>query len=62
MKVETINFNILIINSGGNLMEEMKINKLYDLLERAEKEKDTEAISALRWTIFSLENIWERKY
>lgn len=37
-------------------MEEMKINKLYELLERAEKEKDTEAISALRWAIFSLEN------
>lgn len=33
-----------------------KIEKLYELLERAEKEKDNEAVSSLRWAIFHLEN------
>jgi protein-arginine kinase activator protein McsA len=37
-------------------MEEKKIEKLYELLDRAEKEKDTEAAAALRWAIFSLES------
>ena len=37
-------------------MDEKKIAKLYELLERTEKEKDTEAVSALRWAIFMLEN------
>ena len=36
-------------------MEEKKIEKLYKLLERAEKEEDTESAAALRWAIFSLE-------
>lgn len=37
-------------------MDKKKIEQLYKLLERAEKEHDTEAVSALRWAIFSLEN------
>lgn len=37
-------------------MDIQKIEKLYELLERAEKEHDTEAVAALRWAIFSLEN------
>lgn len=37
-------------------MEEKKIEALYKLLERAEREKDTEAAAALRWAIFQLEN------
>ncbi len=36
-------------------MEQKKIDKLYALLERAEKEHDTEAAAALRWAIFQLE-------
>lgn len=37
-------------------MDENKIEKLYTLLERAEKEKDAEAAAALRWAIFQIEN------
>ena len=37
-------------------MEEKKIEQLYKLLERAEKERDTEAAAALKWAIFILEN------
>ena len=37
-------------------MEEKYIKKLYKLLEKAEKEKDSEIVSALRWAIFNLEN------
>ena len=40
----------------GNNMEENYKKKLYKLLERAEKEKDSETITALRWAIFDLEN------
>lgn len=36
-------------------MEKKKIEVLYALLERAEKEKDAAAMSALRWAIFELE-------
>lgn len=36
-------------------MEQKKIDKLYALLERAEKEHDMEAAAALRWAIFRLE-------
>ena len=35
---------------------EKNIEKLYELLERAEKEKDFEMIASLRWAIFNLEN------
>lgn len=37
-------------------MEEKYIEKLYELLERAEREKDSESVAALRWAIFNLEN------
>lgn len=37
-------------------MDKKKIEQLYKLLERAEKEHDTEAASALRWVIIRLEN------
>ena len=36
-------------------MEQKKIDKLYALLERAEKEHDMEAAAALRWAISRLE-------
>lgn len=36
-------------------MEEKKIDRLYELLARAEKEKDSESEAALRWAIFTLE-------
>lgn len=34
---------------------EKKIDRLYELLERAEKEHDAEAAAALRWAIYTLE-------
>lgn len=37
-------------------MDTQKIEKLYELLERAEEEHDIEVAAALRWAIFSLEN------
>lgn len=37
-------------------MDDKKIEKLYSLLERAEREHDTETASALRWAIFQIEN------
>lgn len=37
-------------------MDMKKIEKLYKLLERAERENDAEAAAALRWAIFMLEN------
>ena len=42
-------------NVEDDNMEEKKIEKIYDLLERAEREKDTETAAALRWAIFQLE-------
>ena len=36
-------------------MDEKKIDRLYELLERAEKERDFESAAALRWAIFQLE-------
>jgi hypothetical protein len=41
---------------GGASMEEKYIEELYRLLENPEKEKDSEAMTALRWAIFNLEN------
>lgn len=41
---------------GGAFMEEKYMDKLYELLEKAEKEKDSEVIAVLRWVIFNLEN------
>ena len=37
-------------------MSEKNIKRLYTLLERAEREHDTETAAALRWAIFQLEN------
>lgn len=37
-------------------MDEQKIEKLYELMERAKADGDTEAVAALRWAIFYLEN------
>lgn len=37
-------------------MDKKKIEKLYELMEKAKKERDTEATAALRWAIFKLEN------
>ncbi len=36
---------------------EKKIERLYELLERAEKEHDAEAAAALRWAIHTLEAV-----
>lgn len=36
-------------------MDDKKMEKLYELLERAEKENDKESEAALRWAIFNLE-------
>ena len=44
------------IKNGGDSMEEKKIEKLYKLLERAERERDAETAAALRWAIFQLES------
>ena len=40
---------------GGQAVEQKKIERLYELLERAEKEHDVEAAAALRWAISRLE-------
>lgn len=37
-------------------MKEKNLERLYKLLERADRENDTETAAALRWTIFELEN------
>ena len=37
-------------------MKEKNLKRLYKLLERAEREKDTETAAVLRWAIFELEN------
>lgn len=37
-------------------MSEKNIERLYTLLERAEREHDTETAAALRWAIFQLES------
>lgn len=37
-------------------MEKAKIEKLYELTEKAKKAGDSEAVAALRWAIFQLEN------
>ena len=37
-------------------MKEKNLERLYKLLERAEREHDTETAAALRWAIFELEN------
>lgn len=37
-------------------MDKRKMEKLYELMERAKKDGDTESAAALRWAIFHLEN------
>ena len=37
-------------------MEKKTIEKLYELLDQAEKKHDAEAVAALRWAIFQIEN------
>lgn len=37
-------------------MDEKKIEKLYELMEKAKAAGDNEAVAALRWAIFYLEN------
>lgn len=37
-------------------MKEKNLERLYNLLERAEREQDTETAAAIRWAIFELEN------
>lgn len=44
------------IKNGGDTMEKKKIERLYKLLERAEREKDAETAAALRWAIFQIES------
>lgn len=43
-----------------SFMVEAHIEKLYELSERAKREKDQEAEAALRWAIFLLENLCRR--
>ena len=38
------------------MMKEKNIERLYKILERAERDHDTETAAALRWAIFELEN------
>ena len=38
-------------------MEQKKIDKLYELMERADAELDTEAAAALKWAIYTLERM-----
>ena len=40
---------------GGKTMDQKKTDKLYELLEQEEDELDDEAVAALRWAIFRLE-------
>ncbi len=37
-------------------MESKRLERLYKLLERVEKEKDADTVAALRWAIYTLEN------
>lgn len=37
-------------------MKEKDLDRLYKLLDRAEREHDTETAAALRWAIFEIEN------
>lgn len=39
-------------------MDNKKLEKLYELLERAEKERDSESTAALRWDILTLEQTY----
>lgn len=39
-------------------MDYKKLDTLYALLERAKNEKDTESVAALKWAIFTLDNLY----
>ena len=39
-------------------MDYKKLDKLYALLERAQNEKDVESVAALKWAVFTLENLY----
>lgn len=39
----------------GNKMDEMKLEKLYELLEQAQIDNKEEDVAALRWAIIILE-------
>ena len=39
-----------------NNLDQKKVDRLYSLLERVKREGDTDAATALRWAIFTLEN------
>lgn len=43
-------------------MEEKKIEKLYELLEKANNEENSELVAALKWAIFELESIYCVEY
>ena len=49
------NWNIFNEQENFN-MEQKYIDELYVLLEKAEKENDEKAVSALKWAIFQLES------
>lgn len=38
-------------------MDEKKLEKLYELMEKAEASGDEDAAAALRWAIFQLEKL-----
>lgn len=39
-------------------LEAKKIDKLYELLEDMDNEKDNEKVAALKWAIFELEGMY----
>lgn len=38
-------------------LDKKRLGRLSGLLDRAEREKDTESAAALRWAVFTLENV-----
>lgn len=38
-------------------MERKRVKRLYSLLDRMDREGDTESVAALRWAIFELERM-----
>lgn len=38
-------------------LDQKRLDRLYALLKRAEREKDHDTAAALRWAIFTLENL-----
>lgn len=39
-----------------DILDEKKIEKLYELMEKARSDGDNETVALLRWAIFYLEN------